>query len=222
MRTLPALLVVLALHLLFFGSIVLGDRTLSPATFTSGLTPHGPYGAPPPRQPPHVLEPSDLWQKYLEPEFHAYMPQHTTGYVGNPPGWDLEIKVLGSVMPNFPAGKGMAVPGLEEAYGDFIPRGFDPSCYREVLERTGIDYMVVYPTAGLYVTAAPGLGAAPTSASAPTSAARTTAGEDLRPGKAIDRGRGMTDPNFEDFDPKSTRPAGVAKPPPALCERARA
>jgi len=105
----------------------------------------------------HVLEPSDLWQKYLEPEFHAYMPEHSTGYAGDPPGWDLEIKVLGSVMPNFPAGKGMAVPGLAEAYGDYIPRGFDASCYRDVLERTGIDYMVVYPTAGLYCTAAPGL-----------------------------------------------------------------
>jgi predicted TIM-barrel fold metal-dependent hydrolase len=105
----------------------------------------------------HVLEPSDLWQKYLEPEYHAWMPQHSTQYVGDPPAWDLEIRVLGSVMPNFPAGKGMAVPGIREAYGDYIARGFDASCYRDVLERTGMDYMVVYPTAGLYCTAAPGL-----------------------------------------------------------------
>jgi predicted TIM-barrel fold metal-dependent hydrolase len=105
----------------------------------------------------HVLEPADMWDRYLEPEYRPWMPQHQTGYVGDPPSWDLEIKVLGSVMPNFPMGKGIAVPGVKEAYGDFIARGFDGSCYRDVLSRTGIDYMVVYPTAGLYCTAVPGL-----------------------------------------------------------------
>jgi predicted TIM-barrel fold metal-dependent hydrolase len=105
----------------------------------------------------HVLEPHDLWEKYLEPEFRAYMPQHSTAYVGDPPAWDLEMRVMGTVMPNFPAGKGMAVPGIKEAYGDYIGRGFDGSCYRDAMERTGIDYMVVYPTIGLYITAAPGI-----------------------------------------------------------------
>ena len=105
----------------------------------------------------HVLEPHDMWEKYLEPEFHDYMPRHTVDYVGDPPAWNLEIRVLGSVMPNFPTGMGMGVPGLKEAYGDYISRGFNGECYREVLERTGIDYMVVYPTVGLYCTAAPGL-----------------------------------------------------------------
>ncbi len=105
----------------------------------------------------HVLEPHDMWEKYLEPEFHDFMPRHTVDYVGDPPAWNLEIRVLGSVMPNFPMGQGVAVPGLKEAYGDYISRGFSGECYREVLDRTGIDYMIVYPTVGLYCTAAPGL-----------------------------------------------------------------
>ena len=46
MRLLPTAIVVLLLHVLFFGDVLLGGRSLSPATFTSGLTPSGPYGAP--------------------------------------------------------------------------------------------------------------------------------------------------------------------------------
>jgi len=78
----------------------------------------------------HVLEPHDMWEKYLEPEFHEWMPRHTVDYVGDPPAWNLEIRVLGSVMPNFPMGQGVAVPGLKDAYGDYISRGFSgaPAC----------------------------------------------------------------------------------------------
>ena len=115
----------------------------------------------------HVLEPSDLWERYLDPKFRDAAPRHEVGYRGSPPSWTLDIQVLDSVMPSFPMGQGMAVPGLEEAYADYIPRGFDAACYKQVLERTGIDYMVVYPTVGLYITGVPGLSPAVAAASSP-------------------------------------------------------
>ena len=54
----------------------------------------------------------------------------------------------------------VSAPGLTEAYGDYIKGGFGPDCYQTALERTGMDYMVLYPTIGLYATAVPGLSAA--------------------------------------------------------------
>ena len=105
----------------------------------------------------HILEPVDLWSKYLEADFQQHAPRHTLGYHGDPPYFELEVRVGGIRMPNFPTGDRVAVPGLAEAYGDYIATGFGPEIYKTVLDRSGIDYMVVYPTVGLYTTAAPGL-----------------------------------------------------------------
>ena len=46
MRLVPALAALLVTHVLFFHDVLFGHRSLSPATFTSGLTPSGPFGAP--------------------------------------------------------------------------------------------------------------------------------------------------------------------------------
>ena len=35
----------------------------------------------------HVLEPVDMWEKYLEPKFRRYAPTHGVGYRGDPPGF---------------------------------------------------------------------------------------------------------------------------------------
>ena len=107
----------------------------------------------------HVLEPVDMWEKYLEPKFRRFAPTHAVGYRGDPPGFHLHIKIGGSVMPNFQMPDTVSAPGLTEAYGDYIKGGFGPDCYRTALERTGMDYMVLYPTIGLYATAVPGLSA---------------------------------------------------------------
>ncbi|TMA75833.1 MAG: YfhO family protein [Deltaproteobacteria bacterium] len=56
MRLVPALAALLVTHVLFFHDVLFGHRSLSPATFTSGLTPSGPFGAPPPSAPPHLLD----------------------------------------------------------------------------------------------------------------------------------------------------------------------
>ncbi len=93
----------------------------------------------------HVLEPADMWEKYLEPKFRRYAPTHGVGYRGDPPGFYLQIKIGGSVMPTFQMPEVVQLPGLTEAYGDYMKRGFGPDCYQTALERTGMDYMVLYP-----------------------------------------------------------------------------
>jgi uncharacterized protein len=105
----------------------------------------------------HVLEPADMWEKYLEPKFRRFAPSHAVGYRGDPPGFFLQIRIGGTLMPTFQMPDLVQMPGLEESYGDYMRRGFGPDCYQTALERTGMDYMVVYPTIGLYATAVPGL-----------------------------------------------------------------
>ena len=56
MRLGVALAVFLVMHVVFFGDVLFGGRSLSPATYTNGLTPSGPYGAPAAAEPPHVLD----------------------------------------------------------------------------------------------------------------------------------------------------------------------
>ncbi|MBM4405798.1 MAG: amidohydrolase [Chloroflexi bacterium] len=101
----------------------------------------------------HMLEPSDMWVKYLEPKFRDEMPVSSTGYYGDPPGFQTKVQIGEYFMPFGtkdlpPAG----LPGLKESYGDYIAKGFTPDCYETVLARTGIDYMMMFPTVNLYVT----------------------------------------------------------------------
>jgi predicted TIM-barrel fold metal-dependent hydrolase len=129
----------------------------------------------------HVLEPADMFEKYLEPGFRTQMPIATTDYAGEPLafGFNVVIPAPGGreyVMPfgrdpmdaealarvggvAFDAGGRVALPGHDEAYADFARRGFPPEMYALAMERTGIDYMVVYPTTGLLTTAVPELAA---------------------------------------------------------------
>jgi predicted TIM-barrel fold metal-dependent hydrolase len=108
----------------------------------------------------HILEPTDLWQRYLEPEFRSDAPQHLAGYENDPPTWVLDIHIGEHTMPDFETPRGMQVPGIEEAYGEYAREGFTAETYRRVLDRSGIDYMVVYPTVGLYTVNVPDLSAA--------------------------------------------------------------
>jgi predicted TIM-barrel fold metal-dependent hydrolase len=129
----------------------------------------------------HVLEPADMFEKYLEPRFRSQMPIAWADYQGEPLAFGFKLVIpspTGSeyVMPfgrdpldeqslarcggaSFDAGTRVALPGHDEAYAEFARKGFPPEMYPLAMERTGIDYMVVYPSAGLLTTAVPELAA---------------------------------------------------------------
>ena len=108
----------------------------------------------------HVLEPRDMWENYLDPEFRSEMPRSWVGYEGDPYGYVLEVWVNGVGMPSYLIGRNAPMPGLKECYAEYQDLGFSPEAYRRVLDRSGIDFMVVYPTVGLFVTGEPNLSAA--------------------------------------------------------------
>ncbi len=116
----------------------------------------------------HVLEPGDLWDKYLEPEYRGAI-QGVADYGGDPLAFGEKIEIGGYTVPNdgldprAPFSEGIhrvATPGLGEAYDRYAREGFPPRVYRDAMDRSGIDYMVIYPTVGLHATSAPSYDAA--------------------------------------------------------------
>jgi predicted TIM-barrel fold metal-dependent hydrolase len=110
----------------------------------------------------HVLEPEDLWRRYLPAKLRDAAPKHRTGYFADEHGtlrFYLEITVGSCQMPIIgKMGMGSAVD-VGEIYGGFARDGFQPSSYLRAMDEAGFDRMVLYPTAGLYVTHAPDLDA---------------------------------------------------------------
>ncbi len=123
----------------------------------------------------HILEPADMFEQYLEAPFRSDMPRAWVDYQGEPLGFGISVTIPAAdsdqdyVMPfgrdpmpdDQPslgdAGTRIVMPEHNDAYAGFARKGFPPELYKLALERTGIDYMVIYPTVGLYVTAVPQL-----------------------------------------------------------------
>ena len=73
----------------------------------------------------HVLEPAEhAGRNTSRSKFRRLAPIHGVGYRGDPPGFYLQIEIGGTVMPNFQMPETVSAPGLKEAYGDYIGRGF--------------------------------------------------------------------------------------------------
>ena len=129
----------------------------------------------------HVIEPRDMFERYLEPKYRAQMPVAWADYQGDSLAFGFEIRVPKPgggehVMPfgsdpltgknridthsrlaAFDGSTRVALPGQDEAYAEFAHHGFPPEMYNLAMERAGIDYMVVYPSTGLLMTGVPDL-----------------------------------------------------------------
>lgn len=114
----------------------------------------------------HAMEPDDLWARYMDRRYAAFMP--TTRRIS--PDWPyfVEIEVAGNAykggqrmdqvkfVTNPTGGERLAVT---EAYAHWIERGFSAASYLDYMDAAGIDHMLIYPTIGLPITAQPNLDA---------------------------------------------------------------
>ena len=99
----------------------------------------------------HIMEPPDLWERYLEPEFRPQAPRGVTSEnvrdlrMQHPDGrlWGLPDVHAGNVTQghNFKKNQGI--------YGDHAARGWAPEVQLEAMDVEGIDVAVLYPTRGL-------------------------------------------------------------------------
>jgi predicted TIM-barrel fold metal-dependent hydrolase len=101
----------------------------------------------------HVMEPVDLWERYIDPEFKARAPRRMSER-----RWDIRTVVEGEVMAAMPGGDWPAISDAEEKamgdrYAEAIARDFDPRSQVRAMDREGLDLAVLYPTSAMYVTA---------------------------------------------------------------------
>jgi predicted TIM-barrel fold metal-dependent hydrolase len=110
----------------------------------------------------HVFEPEDLWENYLESKYLPLINSYVN-YKRETPESDLafgiKVQVGENIMPfsRRDSVQREPLPGLGDAYEEYARDGFPPHVYKKVMENSGIDYMIVYPTVGLYTTAVPDL-----------------------------------------------------------------
>ena len=105
----------------------------------------------------HIMEPPDLWETYLEPEFKPLAPRGVTSEnvrdlrMRHPDGrlWGLPDVHAGNVTQghNFEKNQGI--------YGDHSERGWMAEVQLEAMDIEGIDVAVLYPTRGLQALSEP-------------------------------------------------------------------
>ena len=101
----------------------------------------------------HVMEPVDLWQRYIDPEFRSRAPRRL-----DERRWDIRTLVEGEVMAQMPGGDWPAVSDAEEKalgdrYAEEIARDFDPASQVRAMDKEGLDLAILFPTSAMYVTA---------------------------------------------------------------------
>jgi predicted TIM-barrel fold metal-dependent hydrolase len=103
----------------------------------------------------HVMEPPDLWQRYIAAEYRHAAPVGMTELRR-----DIRVKVksevllrVGPVRPLKERG-GSGIGWREEqeaAYAESEARGWDTASQLDAMDREGIDLAVLFPTRGLFV-----------------------------------------------------------------------
>ena len=101
----------------------------------------------------HVMEPVDLWQRYIDPEFKDRAPRRLSERK-----WDIRTLVEGEVMAQIPGGDWPALSAAEETamatrYAEEIARDFDPESQVKAMDKEGLDLAILFPTSGMYATA---------------------------------------------------------------------
>jgi predicted TIM-barrel fold metal-dependent hydrolase len=101
----------------------------------------------------HVLEPADLWQRYIDPAFRHVAP---VGLTEMPR--DMRVKVkshvmlrLGPVRPVRPGQGGAWSAQAENVYRDAEARGWDATSQVQAMDAEGVDVCVLFPSRGLFV-----------------------------------------------------------------------
>ena len=114
----------------------------------------------------HVMEPVDLWDKYIADEFKDRAPKRM-----QEGKWDLRTMVEGVMMATMPEAGPHSEPGRVKAdeafksedevlgnrYKDDIARNFDPESLVIAMKKEGLDLAVLFPTSGMFVTAINGM-----------------------------------------------------------------
>ena len=99
----------------------------------------------------HIMEPPDLWERYIAPEFRSMAPRGTVS---------ANVRDLGIILPAHEStalptrgtlNKGHNYERNQKLYRDHSARGWSPDAQLEAMEIEGIDVAVMFPSRGLNV-----------------------------------------------------------------------
>ncbi len=101
----------------------------------------------------HVLEPSDLWQNYIDKKFIDRAPVGLARHKR-----DIGIQVDGKIMPRetpkpIPELRPIREKILNEKYPEEEARNFDNVAQLRAMDKEGLDVAILYPSRGLFVLA---------------------------------------------------------------------
>ena len=107
----------------------------------------------------HVIEPADLWQRYIDPAFKERAPRGSTRFMRDL-GVTLDGQELSSGIPPNPlaqAGAAREREAQNPKYQDGDAHGWDPGSQVRAMDQEGIDVAVLFPSRGLFTLAVDGM-----------------------------------------------------------------
>jgi predicted TIM-barrel fold metal-dependent hydrolase len=105
----------------------------------------------------HIMEPPDLWQRYIDPEFRDQAPVGLTSVNFRELRTILPGRDAAPAQPNRVGDSGHTFDRLQEVYRDHAERGWTADCQLEAMDTEGIDVAVLFPTRGLSVLTYPNM-----------------------------------------------------------------
>src|SRR5258708_5957744 len=105
----------------------------------------------------HILEPLDLWDKYMDPMYRDRAPRRVTDSQTGKEKLLVEGQQIGSEQGSGGIGgvgaRQGAVKAAEMKYAEGRPGGFDPHKRIPDMDADGIDAAFLYPSMGLFAGA---------------------------------------------------------------------
>jgi len=107
----------------------------------------------------HVMEPANLWQEYIEPEFRAMAPVGSEEFIGDirmtGPDGSYWGRAPVTVQKRGIRRNGRNHQRVQEVFKPYDDRGWTSEVELEAMDREGIDLGVLFPSRGLYALSAP-------------------------------------------------------------------
>ncbi|MBM3221661.1 MAG: amidohydrolase [Candidatus Rokubacteria bacterium] len=100
----------------------------------------------------HVMEPPDMWQRYIDPAFRARAPR-----VVRRPGDHTRFEVDGHLVPRGAGPNSVSTPMLaafsartRERMGEYLAAQYSATSQVRAMDAGGVEVAYLYPTGGLY------------------------------------------------------------------------
>ena len=96
----------------------------------------------------HLREPANLWDKYMEPEWHERAPKILSSTARSSAMVMVDGKILQGYQPSYRGGIFDATR-IDKEIAEYRTQGFDAKSQLAAMDREGLDVAALYPSIGL-------------------------------------------------------------------------